>query len=122
MDEIEIIRVSGGHLINIIEALAKEIWTEHYTQIIGKPQVDYMLNKFQSMAAISCQIQEEGLLYYLLKKNSDDYIGYMAIMPKKDTSELFLSKLYVKHAQRHKGYAKKGHAVYRRFSKANASW
>ena len=106
MGGIEIINVSGDHLIDIVESLAKEIWTEHYTPIIGKPQVDYMLEHFQSKEAIAQQIEREGFLYYLLRKD-DSYIGYVGVVFKKDRDELLLSKLYVKSGERRKGYAKK---------------
>ena len=48
--------VSGENQIETIEALAEEIWSEHFTPIIGKAQVDYMLGKFQSKQAICEQI------------------------------------------------------------------
>ena len=35
-----------------IESLADTIWREHYIPIVGKPQIDYMLDKFQSLRAI----------------------------------------------------------------------
>lgn len=89
--------------IEIVEKLAREIWTEHFTPIIGKAQVAYMLEKFQSKRAISEQI-EQGFQYYLLKTN-DGFIGYMGVQPKEE--ELFLSKLYIRRSQRAKGYGRK---------------
>jgi ribosomal protein S18 acetylase RimI-like enzyme len=106
MGKIEIIRVAGRRLIKITALLAREIWTEHFTPIIGKGQVDYMLAKFQSEEAISQQIESEGFLYYLLKAD-DEYIGYTGIVPDKNKAELFLSKLYIKQDKRRRGYAKK---------------
>ncbi len=87
----------------ILESLAREIWEEHYTPIIGKDQVDYMLDKFQSAQAISKQIKTEGYIYYLAKVGND-YIGYIGVKPKEN--ELFLSKIYVKALYRGKGYGK----------------
>lgn len=75
----------------IIEDLANIIWREHYTAIIGKPQVDYMLDKFQSVEAIEGQISE-GYEYYLLS-NEDINVGYISI--NKEDDSLFLSKIYV---------------------------
>jgi diamine N-acetyltransferase len=31
---------------------AREIWLDHYVPIIGREQVDYMLDKFQSERAV----------------------------------------------------------------------
>jgi len=89
--------------IQRVEDLAYEIWNEHFTPIIGKAQVDYMLDKFQSVKAIAGQI-EQGFQYFLLKTD-EDYIGYTSVQPKED--ELFLSKLYIKSSQRSKGYGRK---------------
>ena len=97
------IEVSTEYQIEIVEALAREIWTEHYVSIIGKEQVDYMLSKFQSRLAIREQIRA-GMAYYLIKEE-DAHIGYMAVQPK--GRELLLSKIYVKSLKRGLGYGKK---------------
>ncbi len=59
-----------------VEALAAEIWTEHYTPIIGSRQVAYMLEKFQSFGAIKKQVPE-GMRYYLMHWKGEA-VGYMA--------------------------------------------
>ena len=102
---IEIIEVSDEASINKAERLAKEIWRQHYIPIIGKDQVEYMLEKFQSKQAIYEQIQN-GFIYYLVKLD-DDYLGYLSILPKDESGELFLSKIYISIEQRGKGYGKK---------------
>ena len=85
-----------------IETLANTIWRDHYISVIGKPQVDYMLAKFQSVDAIAEQI-EKGAEYFKIeyKKTS---VGYLAI--KKETDTLFLSKFYVLSDYRGKGIGK----------------
>jgi len=90
--------------IKALCAIAREIWTEHYIPIIGKAQVEYMLEKFQSEEAISNQIENEGMLYYLLKVKYK-YLGYIAFQV--NGPELFLSKLYVLYVERGKGYGRK---------------
>jgi len=49
-------KVSDEIQIVTIECLAYEIWNEYFTPIIGKAQVDYMLEKFQSKKVITEQI------------------------------------------------------------------
>ena len=95
--------VSVENQIEIIAGLACEIWNEHFTPIIGKAQVDFMLEKFQSKKAIIEQI-ENGFLYFLIK-NNNDYIGYLGVLPKEN--QLFLSKLYITSAERGKGHGRK---------------
>ena len=57
------IQVSTEYGIEIIESLAREIWTEHYIPVIGREQVDYMLARFQSRQAIGEQIRS-GVRYF----------------------------------------------------------
>jgi ribosomal protein S18 acetylase RimI-like enzyme len=95
--------VSAENQIEIIVGLANEIWNEHFTPIIGKAQVDYMLKKFQSKKVITEQI-ENGFMYFLIK-NNNDYIGYLGALPKEN--QLFLSKLYITSAERGKGHGRK---------------
>jgi len=100
---IHIEKISNNHQIEIIEELAREIWNEHFTPIIGKSQIDYMLEKFQSKKSIAEQI-EKGYLYFLIRKNSR-HIGYFGVFPEDD--HLFLSKLYITSSERGKGYGRK---------------
>lgn len=79
--------------------LADTIWREHYTPIIGKGQVDYMLERFQSAPAIAKQVAG-GLRYFLLLYNSNPS-GYLAFEKRQDS--LFLSKIYVLADLRGKG-------------------
>lgn len=103
MSGINLIPVNDGNLIKIVEALAEEIWKEHYVPIIGENQVKYMLEKFQSEDAVSLQIKE-GVLYYLIRQKETN-IGYFSFVLR-DTN-LFLSKIYIKAEYRGKGCAKK---------------
>jgi len=96
-------RVTTQAQIETVARLAFEIWHQHFTPIIGKAQVDYMVEKFQSQRAITEQI-EQGYCYYLLQVDGD-YIGYTGTCPREN--EMFLSKLYIKAWQRDKGYGRK---------------
>ena len=56
-------------------------------------QVNYMVNKFQSLPAITKAISEEGYQYFLLVLG-DTPIGYMGLQPQED-DVMLLSKLYL---------------------------
>ena len=71
--------------------LARRIWEEFYTPIIGAEQVAYMLRTFQSAEAIAAQ-SSEGYRYYLLY-DDDTPVGYCAAVAEADV--LKVSKLYV---------------------------
>ena len=85
-----------------IEELADTIWREHYIPIIGKPQVDYMLRKFQTAGAIAGQ-SAAGMRYYLLEDRGQP-AGYFAY--EKQGEALFLSKIYVLKSHRGRGLAR----------------
>lgn len=75
-----------------IAALARRIWTEHFTPIIGRAQVRYMLDRFQSAPAIAAQITGEDYRYFLIQHHGAN-VGYFAVQQR--GGEMFLSKLYV---------------------------
>ena len=89
--------------IATVARLAREIWTAHYTPIIGAAQVDFMLERFQSEDAIADQIAE-GFAYFLVAVE-DRPVGYAAILPEPEGS-LFLSKIYVHSSARGQGAGK----------------
>ncbi|MCK5811576.1 MAG: GNAT family N-acetyltransferase [Clostridiales bacterium] len=75
-----------------ISKLATIIWEEHYTSIIGKAQVAYMVEKFQSAKAIKKSIDLEQYSY-LMVYYQRQLAGYCAYCIKENS--LFLSKFYV---------------------------
>jgi ribosomal protein S18 acetylase RimI-like enzyme len=82
--------------------LASEIWYEYFVSIISNEQIDYMVEKFQSVHAITDQIKNQGYEYYFMNVNGKT-IGYLGI--KQEEGKLFLSKLYIQKEHRGKGYA-----------------
>ena len=77
--------------IETVALLAREIWYEHYVPIIGRAQVDYMVEKFQSAAAIRDQI-DSGYEYYLVDHHAEP-VGYIALQSQPGL--LFISKFYL---------------------------
>ncbi|MCL2389563.1 MAG: GNAT family N-acetyltransferase [Elusimicrobia bacterium] len=98
------VKFEDKNLINLIAAMAKEIWHEHYAPICPDGQVDYMLNKFQSYGAIEKQIKQKELSYYIIECDGK-YAGYFAFAPHGE--EMFLSKFYIYKHFRGKGLARK---------------
>lgn len=86
----------------IIEDLAKQIWHQHYPDIISLEQIEYMLAKFNSAKAIEGAVKKGTQFYYLTFNETP--VGYTAIEPQADF--LFLSKLYVLKDFRGKGIGK----------------
>lgn len=93
MNNIKILTTTTDEEIEAIAVLANEIWHQHFTPIIGKSQVNYMVEKFQSYPAISKQINEGGYEYFRIFLD-DTFAGYTGVHVENDA--LFLSKLYIK--------------------------
>lgn len=86
--------------IDEVAQLAQIIWTEHYSDMLGKDQVAYMLSGFHSRDAIALQIRDESYQYFLIRKDGAG-IGYIGLQV--TGAELFLSKLYVLSTERGSG-------------------
>ena len=93
-------RVSTDDDIIELVKLARSIWIEHYTPIVGIEQVEYMLSNFHSRDVISKEIGQQKFMYFLIK-DSHRTIGYLGIQIKSDV--LFLSKLYILSSERGQG-------------------
>ena len=98
---VELVKVETAEDIERVAKLAEPIWREHFTPIIGKKQVAYMLDKFQSVHAVTDQIAE-GYEYRILVVDGHD-AGYIGTH--REEERMFLSKLYVNRRYRGRGFA-----------------
>lgn len=92
MEHLSIVPVEPAQAAELA-ALAKPIWEEHFTPIIGSKQVAYMLEKFQSEHALRGQMEREEYRYFFFLWDGEK-AGYMGV--RRDGDTLFLSKLYLK--------------------------
>ncbi len=90
--------------IEALVALAKEIWEDHFTSLIGGDQVAYMLETYQSVTAITNQIESDNYQYFTVSNGAEN-IGYFAFCPKGE--QLYLSKFYLKKEARGSGFGRK---------------
>ena len=97
----KVVAVTTPNDMKVVEDLAGTIWNESYRNIISRDQIDYMLEKFQSYAAIRDSISS-GALYFILSYEGRN-AGYFAVAPEGD--RLFLSKIYVLFEYRRRGIA-----------------
>ena len=103
MEQVSFAEVTTPEDIRRVADLARQIWMEHFVPIIGEAQTVYMIERFQSTAAVTRQIAAEWYRYYLIMTSAAP-AGYFAVQPQGDT--LFLSKLYVDLPCRRKGIAR----------------
>ena len=94
-------RVSDEEQVRAVARLARRIWNEHYVDIIGQEQVDYMVDNFQSTSAVRAAI-EEGYIYYLANEGGER-VGYWAVLPQPDRQCMKLDKIYVRKDMRGQG-------------------
>lgn len=77
--------------LRTIESLARTVWTEAYEGIVPSAQVEYMLERFQSLPALKEQVSK-GYTYLILKVDGEA-VGFCGYVP--DDRGLFLSKIYI---------------------------
>lgn len=81
--------------------LADEIWHEHYQNILSPEQIDYMVERYQSVQAITEQL-EQGY-HYLLALEDGQPCGFCGYH--RETDRMFLSKIYIRKDFRRRGIA-----------------
>lgn len=99
--------------VPLLAAMAREIWEQHYTAVIGREQVAYMVGRFQSASAIAHQMEQENYRYYFFVQQGQR-VGYMGVQP---NDGLYLSKLYILASHRGQGIARQALAFLVRLCK-----
>lgn len=89
-----------GSDIMELNRLAGLVWHEAYASILSRAQIAYMIERFQSVRAITEQIALEGYRYFLLLDGGFN-AGYFGVRAEEDA--LFLSKVYVLAQYRRRG-------------------
>jgi hypothetical protein len=67
-DELQFVPVTTAQQVDAVAGLARDIWYEYYVPLIGQPQVDYMVSKFQSSEAMAQQMRE-GYEYFTTERH-----------------------------------------------------
>ena len=92
--------IESGSDIMEVNRLAGLIWHEAYRGIVSREQIAYMIERFQSVRAITEQLALEGYRYYLME-DEGRAVGYCGVQPR--DGRLFLSKVYLLHEARGQG-------------------
>lgn len=79
--------------------LANEIWHEYFASLLSPEQIDYMVQMYQSLDALTRAVRQQGYTYFL-GYEGDELVGYCGVKP--DGDRLFLSKLYLRSDMRGK--------------------
>lgn len=89
--------------IRELSELASQIVKEHYDPILGSEQNDYMIEKFQSVPAITEQLRQ-GYRYYLICGEHGEKEGFLGFYPR--DGEMYISKFYLHRDYRGRGLSK----------------
>ena len=104
---VEFAPVKTAEQIQELAELAYEIWHEYFPCLLTEEQIVYMVERYQSVRAISEQIEKQGYEYFVLFDN-EEMLGYLGMQPQEGS--LFLSKIYLRAPHRGKGYASQAFA------------
>lgn len=98
-----------------VARMAHEVWNEYYVSLIGQAQVDYMVAKFQSAAAMQAQI-DSGYEYFHIQQSGEN-VGYAAVRHDTADARVFISKLYLLAAHRKSGAGRQALALIERMAR-----
>ena len=98
----------------LLAQMAGEIWREYWPAHIGEAQTEYMVEKFQSLEAITRDMAEHDYEYWLLVATETDedgceksIVGFTGGHNEPETNRFFISKIYLFADARGHGYARR---------------
>lgn len=100
--KVELKKVTRTEDIQSLAQVTDEVWHEYFPCILTDEQIDYMVDKFQSVHAITEQIANGGYEYRFILLNGE-IAGYTGFV--REDEKMFLSKLYLLKGFRGKGIA-----------------
>ncbi len=77
-----------------IIVLAHKIWNDHYPEIIGQEQVNYMLEKMYDAESLKQQMQSNDLFFLAYTTEYEAPIAFISIK-EVEKGALFINKFYV---------------------------
>ena len=87
-----------------LSKLAYEIWHEHYVPIVGREQVEYMLDLWYNDEALRTQMSDPTRSTKLVENVQGELIGY--IQYGRQEEAMFVYKVYIASDYRGKGIGK----------------
>jgi ribosomal protein S18 acetylase RimI-like enzyme len=101
------IRLATHNDLGNIRKLAYEVWPVVYKEIISAGQIEYMLGKGYSMAALTEQVLHRGHQFVLVEED-ENILGFASFSEKSENEKntFRLHKLYLAISQHGKGLGK----------------
>lgn len=101
--DIEIIRIGAADLPRV-EALARKIWPECFSEVLGMDKIPQMLEAIYAPAVLERDMRESGHVFWLLRVGGRDAAFAAAY---REGATLWIRKLYVLGACRGMGLGKR---------------
>lgn len=90
------------HDVELVAALAREIWRAHYPGIISAAQIEYMLAQRYAPRVIRAELAQPDVWWYKLVERGS-LVAYAALQLESAGSALKIDKLYVHPLQQRSG-------------------
>lgn len=74
--------------------LAHRIWNDHYPEIIGQEQVDYMLKRMYDRKSLELQMQSNDQFFLSKDESMDKFTGFISIK-EVAKGDYFINKFYI---------------------------
>ena len=96
----------GEGAVDELAELARTIWQEYWPALIGHDQTAYMIDRFQSRAAIERDMRDHAYEYWFVRAADDRrVVGYTGGHVEPQTNRFFISKIYLLPEERGKHFA-----------------
>lgn len=98
---------AGNKDFPLIAELAKDIWRKHYVPIIGKEQVEYMLQKMYNQESLLEQTGKKGHRFFLINDlGTQKTIGFISISSENE-KDFWIHKFYILNEEQGRGLGEK---------------
>jgi len=74
--------------------LAHRIWNDHYPEIIGQEQVDYMLKRMYDKKSLELQLQSNDQFFLSKEELTQKFTGFLSIK-EVESGHYFINKFYI---------------------------
>jgi len=103
----------------LLARIAGEIWRGYWPERIGEAQTEYMIERFQSLEAITRDMAEHDYEYWLMVAATEDangagksIVGFTGGRNEPETNRFFISKIYLFPEARGHGFARRAIEFY----------
>ena len=99
------LKKASRHDIELIQQLARESWEAAYLEILGREQIEYMLEMMYSQAALEVHFADENWQYYIVY-DAEKAVGFVGYEFHTEPETTKLHRIYLIPESKGKGLGK----------------